>query len=989
MSTVKSWKWLTLIILSLPNFAFGQLTIEGKVTDNRGEALVGANVFVIGTNRGAATDVNGSYKILLTVSPAGETIVEARFIGYKTARQTLTQTSGIATTDFALKPDALQLDEVVVTGTSVATTKRQLGNAISTVAVRELSSSGATAVDAALAGKLSGALITQNSGNPAGGITVRLRGTSTVLGSADPLYIVDGVIVSNDSPQLIDLGGYRQNRLVDLNPNDIDRIEVIKGAAAAAIYGSRANNGVVQIFTRRGNVGAPQITLSTRLTSSAVRKTLEVNKFPFDKPESDATKKAVTRYDYQDFIFQRAYGVENNASVTGGSGATQYYFSGSYLGNEGIIRESSYKRMGGRARLDQTLADWARVSVGANYTYSQSHEIPNGGINEAYGALTGMIFSPNTVDPRRNPQTGLYPNTASINRTNPVEAIERFDFRQQTSRFIGDLQFNMTPLKGLGIDYTLGYDTYDQSGTGFIPSGTSAALYPLGFARRGNRDFLQVNNDLNIRYQRNLFGDVQSTTVAGATLQYERSANFTAQSTQLSPVSQIVTAGAAQVLGEFRSTNVIYGAFAQETFGLWNRLFLTGAVRFDASSVFGEDDRWQFYPKASASYLISDENFWRNSSLAKIFPSFKLRGSWGESGGLTAIGPFDRFTNYNPFSYDGKAGLVPNSQLGTAEIKPERQRETEVGVDLGLWGDRIGVEFSYYNKHVDDLLLFRSLAPSTGFLTRLENVGTLDNKGFEILLRALVLQGGKLRWNTTLTYSENRNEVNGIEGGFLLLGDAFGQAAAYNGLPLGVFYTTFLARNPDGTPLLTTAGLPQAEQRSRAANGQPTGGTVRKVTGNPNPDFIASWINEFEFDRNFSLRAQFDAMYRFDVFNFTRRVGARGPLYGNLVDYERELRGEVPAGTTNALFGVLSEWIEDGSFIKLRELSLSYDMHPKIFGVRGLRLSLIGRNLFSIDDYSGYDPEINTAGQSTSVRGFDFVEVPIPRTYSFGLTVSY
>jgi TonB-linked SusC/RagA family outer membrane protein len=987
MSKIQRCFLTTTILLSLPVLALAQLTIEGKVTDDRGEPLIGANVIVKGTTRGAATDVNGNYKILLT-APSTETVLEARFIGYKTGRQTIMQTGGIVEVNFTLLADALQMDEVVVTGTSVATTKRQLGNAISTVAVRDLAMTGATAVDAALVGKFSGALVTQNSGNPAGGITVRLRGTSTVLGNADPLYIVDGVIVSNDSPQLIDLGGYRQNRLVDLNPNDIERIEVIKGAAAAAIYGSRANNGVVQIFTRRGTTGERRITLSTRFTTSAVRKTLEINKFPFDKPESDPTKKAVTRYDYQDFIFQRAYGTENNVSVTGGSGGTQYFFSGSYLGNEGIIRETSYQRMGGRARLEQTLTDWARVSVGASYTYSQSHEIPNGGINEAYGALTGFIFSPNTTDPRRNPATGLYPNTASINRTNPVEAIERFDFRQQTSRFIGDLQLNLTPRRGLGIDYTLGYDTYDQSGTGFIPSGTSAALYPLGFARRGNRDFLQVNNDLNVRYQANLLSQVQSTTVAGVTLQYERATNFTAQSTQLSPVSQIVTAGAAQSLGEFRSTNVIYGFFAQETFGIRNRLFLTGAVRFDASSVFGKEDRWQFYPKASASYLISEENFWRNSSLAKILPSFKLRGSWGESGGLTAIGPFDRFTNYNPFAYDGKAGLVPSTQLGTADIKPERQREYEFGADVGLWNDRIGLEFTYYNQHITDLLLFRSLAPTTGFLSRLENVGTLDNKGFEVLLRAIPLQGRSLRWSTTLTYSENRNEVDGIENRILLLAESFGQSAAINGQPLGVFYTTQFARNPDGSLLLDLNGLPQRERAGRAANGQPTGNLVPGIVGDPNPDFTASWINELAIGRNLSVRTQFDAIYGFDVFNFTRRVGAR-PLYGNLVDYERELRGEVPRGTNDALFLILENWIEDGSFIKLRELAVSYDLHPKILGVAGVRLSLIGRNLFSIDDYSGYDPEINAAGQSTSVRGFDFVEVPIPRTYSFGLAVSY
>ncbi len=984
MSNLRHGLVLTAFLL-VPFVVFGQLTIQGRVTDERGEALIGANVLLPGTNWGAATDLEGNFKILVP-EPGAETVIEARFIGYKTGRQALTQTGGIAEANFSLTIDALQIDEIVVTGTSVQTAKRQLGNAISTINIRDVEATGATAIDAALTGKIAGAQIQQNSGNPAGGMTVRLRGTGTVLGSADPLYIVDGVIVSNESPQLIDLGGYRQNRLADLNPNDIERIEIIKGAAAAAIYGSRANNGVVQIFTKRGSAGPPRISVTSRFTTSAIRKALAINEYPFDKPQSDPTAKAVTRYDYQDYIFRRAFGTENNFSVAGGSAGTQYYFSGSYLGNEGIVNATSYQRTGGRARLDQTLADWARLSAGANYTYSESDEVPNGGLTEAYGALTGFIFSPNITDPR--PINGVYPKTAAINRTNPVEAIDLFKFQQQTSRFIGDLQLNLTPWRGLGVDYMLGYDTYDQSGTGFIPSGTSAALYPLGFARRGNRAFLQLNNDLNLRYQTSLSSALQSTTVLGGTLQFERSNNFTAQSTQLSPVSQIVSSGAAQVLGEFRGQNTIYGAFAQQTLGLANRLFVTVAGRVDASSVFGKEDRWQFYPKASASYLISEENFWRQGALANIFPSFKLRASWGESGNLTAIGAFDRFTNYNPVSYDSKSGLIPNTQLGTANIKPEHEREYEFGVDLSLWRDRIAVEFSYYDQHVTDLLLFRSLAPSTGFLSRLENVGTLDNKGFEILLRAFPLQTRNWRWNTTLTYAANENEVNGIEGNILLLGDSFGQVAAVNGQALGVFYTTVYARNPDGSLLLTPAGLPQAEQRSRN-NGQPSGGTIRAVSGDPNPDFTASWINELEIGRNLSVRAQFDAIQGFDVFNFTRRVGARGPLYGNLVDYQRELEGKLPAGYNTALFGVLGAWVEDGSFVKLRELSVSYDLRPKMLGLRSMRVSVIGRNLISIDDYSGYDPEINTAGQATGVRGFDFVEVPLPRSFSFGVTMNY
>jgi TonB-linked SusC/RagA family outer membrane protein len=965
--------WATGILLVLPALAFGQLTIHGKVTDERGEPLVAANVLIVGTTYGAASDDQGNYRVLIP-APTGETVIEVRYLGYKSARETVTQTSGIVELNFSLAIDALQFDEIVVTGTSVASSKRQLGNAVSTVNIREIEMSGASAIDRALSGKVPGALIQQNSGNPAGGVTVRLRGPSTVLGSADPLYIIDGVIVNNDSPILIRLGGYAQNRLVDINPNDIERIEVVKGAAAAALYGSRANNGVVQIFTKRGRLGAPRMTFSSRVTTFSVRKTLDVNMAPVDnRGNKNPDGSDVKRYDWQDLIFRTATGVEQYFSVSGGSGDTRYFASGSHLGNQGVVRGSFFRRLNGRARVEQVLKDWASLSVVANYTYSTSQEVPNGGLASNYGALTGFIFGPNTFDPRPDPETGQYPNKGIL--ANPVEVIDRYDFQQRINRFIGGAQLNLTPLRGLGIDYSLGVDSYTQNATAFIPIGTSAPGLSQGFSRRAVRDFLQINNDLNVRYQKTLSDQVKSTTLVGATLQYENSSTFSAESRQLSPVSEIVPSGTAQTIGEFRSEVVIYGVFAQQTFDIASRLFLTGAARLDASSVFGEKERWQFYPKASASYLLSEEGFWRNSSLGRYIPNFKLRASIGASGGLTAIGPFDRFTNYNPVSYNDKAGLVPSSQIGGADIKPERQREIELGVDAGFFGDRLGVEFTYYNQHTTDLLLFRSVAPTTGFLTKLENVGTMDNKGIELLVRALPFDRPNFRWTSTLTFSRNRNKVDGIENDILILPSSFGQVAAINGEPLGVFYSTAFERDANGNIVKDENGIPK-----RA--------TERKIIGDPNPDFTASLINEFEVRRNWSIRTQFDAVYGNDVFNFTRRLAALF-VFGTLKDYERELEGELPKGYNAAVFRIFENWIEDGSFIKLRELSVAYTMYPKLMGLRSVRLSLIGRNLLSIDNYSGYDPEINVAGQRTGVRGFDFVEVPIPRSVSFGVTMNF
>jgi TonB-dependent starch-binding outer membrane protein SusC len=290
------------------------------------------------------------------------------------------------------------------------------------------------------------------------------------------------------------------------------------------------------------------------------------------------------------------------------------------------------------------------------------------------------------------------------------------------------------------------------------------------------------------------------------------------------------------------------------------------------------------------------------------------------------------------------------------------------------------------------------LAPSTGFNNRFLNIGTMTNKGFEFLIRAIPVQTKDFNWTTTLNYTQNKNTIDGVEGnGVLPFAGGFGQVAAINGYPLGAFYSTFFARNADGSLLLTPGGLPQRERGVQGPNGtytiqrdgtgQPSGAILSKVIGDPNPDAVYAWINEVGY-KNLNFRVQLDAMRGFDVFNFTRRVGERD-LYGGLKGYEKELRGEVPKGTSTALFSIFENWIEDGSFVKLREVSVSYLLRPKFLKLRDVRFTLAGRNLFSFDDYSGYDPEVNAAGQDNAVRGFDFVEVPLPRTIVFGININF
>ncbi|MNU86904.1 Vitamin B12 transporter BtuB [compost metagenome] len=892
----------------------------------------------------------------------------------------------------SLQEDLVRMNEVIVIGNAVGTSRKVLGNAVSTVNAKDIANSNATSIDQALTGKVAGAQISQNSGNPAGGISVQLRGPSSIVGGGSPLYIVDGVIVNNSSAELLDLGGYSQNRLVDINPADIENIEIIKGAAAAAIYGSRASNGVVQITTKKGKEGKPTFTFSTSLKTSSLRKKLPYNthnKTFANTTATDLTQTDVTRYDYQDKIFQTGIGTDNNISMSGGTAGTKYYISGNYLNNQGIIKNTDFTRAGLRARLDQDINSWLKLGAGMNYVYSHSNEMPNGGMTEAYGALTGFIFSNNFINPERD-QNGKYPSTtpvAIVKRTNPLEAINNFKFAQRTSRFIGNLSLQAKPTEGLTLNYILGFDNANSLGTAYIPPGNTSPSYEKGYAQRADISTFMLNNDFNASYQTKIGEWLESTSGAGLTFQTEKNMSTNMKATQMGYGGETIDNGVV-VPKELRSDMNIFGAFFQQTFGIKEKLYLTGAIRYDMSSVFGSENRSQFYPKVSGSYVLSNEQFWQNSAINNVLSSFKIRASYGQSGNLTALSPFDRYTNYSPFNTGGINGIIPTDRMGNEGIKPERQEEFEIGTDLSMFRDRLGLEFSYYRKNVKDLLLDINLTPSTGYSVQFANIGTMTNRGMEFLLRGVPVLKENFKWNITAVYSRNKNVVNNVPGGILMYTAGFGQVAAVNGSPLGAFYATYFARNEDGSIYHNAAGLPTTAKVGKDNNGVPTGATLKKVIGDPNPDWTGSLINEINVGSKWTFRAQLDAVVGQDVFNFTRRVGDRD-LYGGLAGYEPELRGEVPKGTSAALFSIMENWIEKGSFVKVREVSASYNWARPNSKIKNIRFSLAGRNLFSFDNYSGWDPEINAAGQSNAVRGFDFVEVPLPRQVIAGVNLTF
>ncbi|MBS1620490.1 MAG: SusC/RagA family TonB-linked outer membrane protein [Bacteroidetes bacterium] len=1025
--------FVVLVLQLCTFFSLAQVHISGKVTGPDGKGLASISVTVRNTTTGSVTDANGDYSIQANLRP-GSYSLDFSGVGFKSQSQTLQIGNAASYTSNAqLAIDALNMDEVILTGVSLGTTRKQLGSYISTVKADQLTKGATSNVLSALQGKTAGAQIIQNNGDPAGGFSVRLRGISSILSSSDPLYIVDGVIVNNATNRVTNtqsgydgsnfVGTIGQNRLADINPADIDHIEVLNGAAAAAIYGSRANAGVIQIFTKKGISGAPVINFSTGFLVNNLRKKIGVNEAPtkFGGPTDGpgaftqdiitavgggllTNTTAVTRYDYQDYIFHTGLGTDNNVSVSGGTDKTKYYVSGSYFYNQGIVRNTDAQRYSFRANIDQTLNRWISVNLGLNYINTSSNEKPDG--NSFFSPMNSVTILGNFHNIWQRDPLGNIQAVGERGRVNPVSVIEDFKQKEVTNRIIANLGAKLKPMKGLTFDYVLGIDNYAQNGTTYMPPfaynvntaffGGAASLDPTlnGYASTGNNYFFQINNELSGTYQFNITDDWASTTQLGYSVQYQKNSYSLLQGRGMAPFVETVN-GASTLLPSVddRSEISVTGEYLQQNFKYRNQLFITGAIRRDGSSVFGENERNQIYYKASGSYLISETDFWKDRM--DWWNTFKIRAAYGQSGNLTGIGAYSRFNTYTSNSYLSRTALNSSSILANTNVKPERQGELEIGTDMSFLKDRISLTFNWYNKKVTDMLYTRTIAPTNGFSSLLDNLGSLQNRGYEILLTGSPVSKKDLQWDVTLIYNHNRNKILNVGSALILLStNAGAPVSLLQGYPAGIFYGTFFAVDPNGNLVKNSAGIPQIEKGTqngplaytpqRDGNGLPTGTTLRKVIGDPNPKYTATLTNDVTF-KKFGLHLQFDAVQGLNVFNadFRTRQGV-----GNGLVAEQEDLGQVPRGYILGVYQVEQWRIDNGAFVKLRELSLSYDF-GKVKFFKDLSVNISGRNLISWDNYKGYDPEVNSAGQSTILRGIDFGSVPIPRTFKIGIAAKF
>jgi TonB-linked SusC/RagA family outer membrane protein len=964
-------------LLGLPDLSAQVRQIAGQVTNSQtGAGVPEATIAVQGTRIVAQTEANGRYQLNV---PEGEAVLVFRAIGYKGATDTVAASQ--ATADVALEPDPFHLEEVVVTGQSTGIEKTNLPNAVATVNSDELTRAPTGTIESALQGKIPGALIQANSGAPGGGIQVNLRGVSTINASVNPLWVIDGIVVSDDAiPNGANAvtnaqgGGNPRNqdnpvnRIADLNPEDIERIEVLKGGSAAAIYGSKATNGVIIVTTKRGQTGKPQFNITQRFGTTWKANELGQRTFGdlaealsvfHDTAAVTAAFQQGRTFDFEDELYGRhALGSETDASVSGGTDQTKYYISGLIKSEPGIATNTNYKKQSLRVNVDQQLSSWIQLSANTNVVHSISNRGLSNNDNSGTSPYLVFPFTPNFVDLRPTQQGDTLAITDfpqnPFERSNPLQTFQFLKNDEDTWRALGTLTAKMNLIanarNNLQIIGIGGVDYFEQDNDFVSPPGLE---YEPNDGQPGTVVLSKASNlNLNLSVNANYVytpasNSFQSTFSAG--VQYgDRTLNATSVlgRTLLQGQDNPDQARSVTVFQEERPVRDL-GLYGQEELLLMNRrLLLTAGIRADRSSNNGDTGKYFFYPKAAASYRI-----------LKPFgglDELKLRGAFGQTGNQPLFG--FKFSPDTSGTIGGIYGTFPGPRAGDPAIQPEKQTEIETGFDATLAGGRSLLSVSLYQRTISKLLLEQTLAPSTfGQGTVIfSSDSKLRNRGIEASLAVTPVQTRNTNWIFTTTFSKNVSKVTKLTvptfqtGGF--------------GTSLGAF---------------------QIEQDSSATQ---IIGTEGKV-GDAAPDFQMSFSSDLSY-RRISFGMLWDWKQGGDIVNLTEFLYDAGQNSKDYLSAGQQRQADFGTGHTQV-------YVQDGSYLKLREVTLAYNLPENItrglFGssVRYTRLSLSARNLLRFTGYRGLDPEVSNFGNQAIIRNIDVAPFPPSRSFYFSVDLGF
>lgn len=1003
-----------LLLLPLTLFAQtpNQPTINsklfGKVIDARTkETLPGATVTIKGVTNTTTTNANGDFE-LVTGQKFPYTLVVS-YVSYKTL-EVVVDGSPITV---SLEYDARLLNDVVVVGYGTQKRKDVTGS-VSSVSKTNLQQP-VTSFDQTLRGAAPGVQATQTSGEPGGGVSIRIRGGSSIQGGNEPLYVIDGFPIYNASTTAGTLSGTPTNPLSSINPSDIESIDILKDASATAIYGSRGANGVVIVTTKKGKADKSNITYEATYGLQSLRKKVDVlNAHDFAVLRNDALydatpAKGQSQYlsqaqidqlgagtDWQGAAFRTAPTQNHNLTISGGNVKVRYLLSGNYLDQSGIIKNTDFKRYGLRANVD--AQPFSRLKLSASLTLSKADaNVAPGGI---VGSLlimppTATIYDPNGGYTLRNPFENIF--------ANPIATITEQINKSTTNRVLGTAFGEYKIIEGLNFKVLFGTDVNNIAEKSYIPSTIYEGSLVHGSAGRGSLNSYSWLNENTLTYDKE-FGKHAINVLAGVTQQSFSRENFTAAAQNF--VTDELTynglaGGATLVAPTSDATNWNLNSYLGRINYNYNRkYYLTASIRADGSSRFGAGNKWGYFPSAAASWNISNESFFEK--LSKTVSDFKLRASYGRTGNLE-IGEYQSLATLGTYSYvignNIITGFAPN-RIGNDKLSWETTDQYNAGIDVGFWDNRLLFNLDAYYKKTSNLLLNVQIPWTSGYDSSLQNFGSVENKGIELAVATRNLIG-TFKWNTQFNISFNRNKVLSIGNGASSY--ISGNYIIRVGQPLGSFYgsvTNGILQTGEETAKgkYTGNAVPKAGDRLyKDINGDGTFTTAadKDVIGNAQPDFLFGLTNTFSY-KGFDLLVFLQGSYGNKILNtnrqnlelFTGQQNAAASALGRWTPTNPSQT--IPRAKLDPAPVFSDRFIENGSYLRVKNVSLSYSLPKNWIAKAGLANASIfvsGQNLITWTKYTGFDPEV-TSGSNVS-PGTDAGIYPVARVYNLGLRVGF
>jgi len=975
MNKLLSIIFLTMISLSV--FAQGK-QITGKVTDAGGSGLPGVTILVKGTSTGTVTDIDGKYRLNAT----GDVLVFS-FVGF--TKQEITIGSQ-TTINVVMLEDAKMLDELVVIGYG-AVKKKDLSTAVSVVGSAEIKDRPVTSAALALQGKAAGVQVISSSGKPGSGPSVRIRGATSVISGNEPLYVVDGVPTT-------DISG--------INPNDIESMSVLKDASSAAIYGAQGANGVVIITTRRGKENKPSINFNAYYGVSTLRKTIDVLN---TKQYRDLMQEIGVPLDptwtqfnnWSDITFDTGTQQSYQLSATGGDEKSQYFVSGGYLREEGVVAPARFDRYTFRVNLDTYVRPWFKLGTSINAWSINSKDTPDNASSGRGGVIMSALNTPPFLSVYKNDGSGQFdPNPFQPSWENPVAYMDGPDQISRDNKLFGNVYSEISFLKDLKLKSRLGVDVTGHQYDYYLdPFSTNYGRQNHGIGRsdKANHNIWIAENTLDYAAKLN---DHSFTAMVGNSVQkYDGNGTYI-EGTDYPDNTDIRTIWAANQLntgGTWRSEWASVSFFGRATYDFKGKYYLTASVRRDGSSKLA--DHWGTMPSFSAAWRISGEKFMEGVTFIN---DLKLRGGWGKTGNINGLSDYASMalTGYfrrTPGDTLNGPGTYATS-LGNPDLRWETTNQANLGIDLSMFDSRVVFAFDAYYKKTPDVLLNVQLTSSLPVSTIQTNAGEIVNKGIEFSLSTINIAKRKVKWNTDLNMSFNRNEVTSLKYTPVYY---FGRIYSNNqdvnifktGLPMGAFYG-YVSEGVD--PETGDIIYKDVNENGIFDPGD------RKVIGYGMPDFTFGFTNNVSYNR-FNLNVFFQGSYGNDIYNATRvdlegmfdsknqsvDVLDRWKNPGDITDMPRAVGNGNVDNVRNS-----TRFIEDGSYIRLKSISLSYqilDNNPKFKALKRVSVYVTGQNLITITNYSGFDPEVNAFGSSAVSMGVDYGTYPQSRTIVFGVNV--